>query len=67
MSGSNLTEEGGKHPPVLHREEKSSAFMVKNLVEYLGWRRSVFKCCITENFNFKVIHLFGCCIMVCTI
>ena len=33
MSGSNLTEGGGKGPPVLHREEKPSAFRVKSTID----------------------------------
>ena len=29
MSGSNFTEEGGKYPPVLCREQKAQCFRVK--------------------------------------
>ena len=44
----------------------SRVHIFKNLIEYLGWRMFVFKCCITENFNFKVIQ-FCCYIMVCAV
>ena len=36
----------------------SRVHIFENRIEYLSWRRFVFKCCITGNFNFKAIHFF---------
>ena len=62
---------GGQNdpPPLLsplRNKKHLSPLRVRNLIQHLGRRSFVFKCCITENFDLKFIHFCGC-IMVCTV
>ena len=32
---------------------------MKNLIQYLGWRRFLFRWCITENFSLKALNFLA--------
>ena len=47
---------GSRFLKIYFPDSLSRVHILRTFWNILGWRRSVFKCCITKNLNFKFIH-----------